>query len=361
MRIALLGPWPPPFGGVSTHLQRLTYGLEQRGVTVDVWTGRERVRGGCRTHAGAFVKVGWYLRQLTDRGADVIHAHAVAGNLGFLARLAPLAHVGRPLLLTLHSFRPHPEDETIRGHRRLRRLLAPFTHIICVGAEVRDALIGIGVSPSRASVVSPYLPPPRAIEPPQLPAALEVFFAAHAPVLTANASDLALHRGVDLYGMDLCVELLDKLRADFPRVGLVFVIAGCSDEAHLARMRDRIAALGLTRDLLVHRSEEEYWPVIARSDLLVRATASDSFGISVAEALDLGIPAVASDVCARPPGTVLFHNRDSIDLVRQVWRVLRDGPPEAPTPPEAARTLEEILALYAGLVRAQPHAEDATM
>ena len=50
----------------------------------------------------------------------------------------------------------------------------------------------------------------------------------------------------------------------------------------------------------------------------MRSTFADGDAITVREALDLGIPVVASDVVARPPGAVLFTTGDEADLSRKL-------------------------------------------
>ena len=55
---------------------------------------------------------------------------------------------------------------------------------------------------------------------------------------------------------------------------------------------------------------------------MVRPTCTDGFGVSIQEAITFGCPAVASDVCQRPTGTVVFKNRDMEDFERKVRSIL---------------------------------------
>jgi len=63
-----------------------------------------------------------------------------------------------------------------------------------------------------------------------------------------------------------------------------------------------------------------------KSDIFVRPTAVDSYGISVAEAIHFKVPAVASDVCPRPEGAVLFKSRDTTDFIQRVKTVWENYP-----------------------------------
>jgi len=51
---------------------------------------------------------------------------------------------------------------------------------------------------------------------------------------------------------------------------------------------------------------------------LLRPNVSDGYGVSLQEALDLGVPAIASDVCERPKGAILFKNNDIDDLSQKI-------------------------------------------
>ena len=68
--------------------------------------------------------------------------------------------------------------------------------------------------------------------------------------------------------------------------------------------------------------ERELWPLFRKADLMVRPTCTDGYGISIAEALYFDCPAVASDVCVRPEGTLLFNNRDMDDFYEKASDIL---------------------------------------
>ena len=59
-----------------------------------------------------------------------------------------------------------------------------------------------------------------------------------------------------------------------------------------------------------------------KADLMIRPTCTDGYGISIAEALFFDCPAIASDVCPRPEGAVLFKNRDMDDFEQKTRELL---------------------------------------
>jgi glycosyltransferase involved in cell wall biosynthesis len=66
----------------------------------------------------------------------------------------------------------------------------------------------------------------------------------------------------------------------------------------------------------------EFYPIVKRSQLFIRPTYIDGYGVSIAEALHCKVPSIASDVCNRPEGTVLFKSRDITDLLSKVLDVI---------------------------------------
>lgn len=58
---------------------------------------------------------------------------------------------------------------------------------------------------------------------------------------------------------------------------------------------------------------------------LLRTNRIDGYGVSLQEAMDLGVPAVATSVCTRPIGTVLFENEDLDDMTQKINYVINQN------------------------------------
>ncbi len=61
-----------------------------------------------------------------------------------------------------------------------------------------------------------------------------------------------------------------------------------------------------------------------KSHVFLRPTNTDGDANSLREALFFRVPSVASDVCPRPEGTILFRNRDISDLTAKVEELLEN-------------------------------------
>ena len=334
MRIALVGNWPRPYGGVSVHVAALTRALRLRGVDVRVLDigegdhagdGVEPARGPLRcTAALAAVAAEGRLVHLHTNGANT-RSWLVALAAGRARR--PLAPRG---VLTLHS---GSAPGYLRGRPGRRQLAAAacagFGHVIAVNGEIAEELRRCGVPPSRVTVVPPFSPAQlEAIDPPDGVAA---FRAGHGPVLAAALL------ASPLYGADLLLAAFGALRRTSPRAGLVLFGAGTDGPPFRAP-----GVLGLGEI-----GHEAALGVLQAADVFVRPTRVDGDSVSVREALALGCRVVASDVGHRPAGCLLFPVGDAAALAARLREAVEGGRPGPGLPGEDP--FDAIVATYRAL------------
>jgi glycosyltransferase involved in cell wall biosynthesis len=311
-RVLLIGPMPPPHGGVSTFLRRSHHVLTRAGHQVQCIDTASLSRRGKLAAIIAARAQNFDLIQVN------VWSESILGLLWLLGRADKVQFVD-------HGWRM--VSSMSRSRRRLlSSLMARLGSFVVVGEHLLDMYREYEIElPKRVLLASSYIPPVTEDEPriiAQYPAELLAFIDRHRPVVIANAFQVALHEGIDLYGLDMCVELLSRLRRTAATAGLVIAFSRTGDEAHLARLRTSIADLGLAEHVFVFAGDKEIWPLFRRCHLMVRPTATDGYGLSIAEALSVGCPAVASDVCARPRGALIFASRDIDDFERKCREAL---------------------------------------
>jgi glycosyltransferase involved in cell wall biosynthesis len=207
--------------------------------------------------------------------------------------------------------------------------------VVCVNEELRNAAESLGVEAQKLISAPGFLPPePGASDPCLLPSDTVDFVESHRPIIAANGK-VNWYKGMDLYGLDLLVDLVADLSADYPNIGLVVAFWDHSreDDSYLADLRDRARKLGVEKSVLFQTRSAKFLPVLSKADAFVRPTCTDGDANSVREALYLGVPCVASDCVGRPEGTTLFRSRSGEDLVRQVRLVLSQSASENVQPP----------------------------
>ena len=348
LRLTMVGVYPPPYGGVSIHVQRLLAGCLENNIQAAVFDLSLRSKKSANV-----LNFFWNWPRLFFGHYDIIHVHTVNRSwqvpwlFGILARLKRAGFV-----VTYHSLRYRPEDFSRLGRRMTKVVLKSASCCVTINAVIRERLVALGAPPGKVSVVSPYLPPlVKQEEITAVPPSVWTFIAAHRPVISANAFAIIRDKGVDLYGIDMCVELCAALKKLYPAVGLVFFLPDIRDYEYFHELKRRIAEKGIGDNFLFQTRPCQLYPVIMKSDIFVRPTVVDSYGVSVAEAIHFKVPAVASDVCLRPEGAVLFKRRDEADFIRCVKAVWENHPDfkaklETAGPVSA---LGDILAIYRAL------------
>lgn len=356
--VALIGPYPPPYGGVSVHLKRLVARLETNGVRAQIYcqplpkgTGRDNIVS-VRRH----LLWQWWLPQYGWRCKEtIIHCHQ---GWSWTPAMWAMRRLGHQIVMTIHNQMVFEQwGRTSELERQTARALFADRSVawVAVSSEVQKRLLKIGVPAKRIAVIPAYLTPTQlGDQAPQLPASLQVFLRSHYPVLSAYGTNLAFDpQGCDLYGYDLCIELVHQLKEEYPSIGLAISVNQVNRPDYLADLKRRIDRYGLQSNMLFFTEPlEEAYPLWQASNLYVRPTTTDGDSLAVREALSLGVPVVASDVSPRPECVEVFRSRDLTELVGSVRQVLQNQEVYRRTAAEFSRTdnFAPLLALYNTLV-----------
>lgn len=340
MRVALLGNWPPPFGGVAVHVASLARALRSRGhevAVLDLGTGG---------HAGAGVRQargpGRLAAALAVATAErrLVHCHTNGANARSWLVAAAAGRARRPGaprgVLTLHSGSLPAFLRADARHRALARLAcAGFGAVVAVNEEIAGALALAGVD--RPVAVLPAFSG-EVMERPHPPAGLTAFRERHAPLLAA-----ALAPG-PIYGADDLAAAFGALQARLPGAGLVTFGDGTEHPAWNGRGR-----LGLGEV-----EHAEALGVLAAADVFVRPTRADGDAITVREALALGCAVVASDVGHRPAACLTYPSGDRPALLARLLDAVRRGRTVAADATDPAGAgFEPLLRIYERLAGGQ--------
>ena len=306
MKTLLVGPYPPPHGGISVHVS----GLEKRSLAAGVPV---KVLNSNNANAKLVSRiVGHSLRGWT------VHCHTNGHNLKswLLAGICGTAgKTGAGAILTLHSgMVPAWLKAASPKHRLLARLVCrTYARIICVSAAIRDALAALGVPPGKLEMAEAYLGVAATGAAPE-PQVLN-WMKAHSPLL----STAVFFRPE--YGFEGLLSALSKLRRQNPLIGCLVM----GDGEHRAEAEQTIRAAGLERSVLLMGDVEHDVCVtlISRSDVFVRPTLEDGDSVSVREAVGLGVPVVASAVGTRPAAAILFPRGDASAMAQSIETALR--------------------------------------
>lgn len=303
--------FPPPFGGVTIFLQRLKYytdiSKDRRIYYVDIsrCNVEEKTKKGiiCINRSQTFSFL------LREKPAHIIfHSNSVFHlllNVLFMHR---------------HRFIYFTHGESIlkaknkRGWRH--RVLSKAEYIVCptdhIYSEVKSTFPNTNVKEISFVLYPEELQP---LHEPKLDALREkVDF-----VFSSYASSLSDHEGASIYGVDMLIEALYRLRKDGYNCGMVFLISNISDQRKFQDYMERVRELGLKDHFVVlDQPIDEASRLYKDTDAYLRATNMDANAFSVYEALKAGTPVLASDAAPRPEGCLTFENRNVDHLVEKM-------------------------------------------
>ncbi len=319
-KVAIIGPYPPPYGGVSIHVQRMHYILQERNVDHTVYTKIDPERPDL---VDISRKENWWLKYFFTAKENIIHFHNFDWREGVLSIL--MGFRGKKVILTIHGEKFNDEiNQSIWFKRKIFIWsLKNVDTVIAVNPKIKDLIISLGARPERVECIPAFITPiARDEDIAGIPQQAWAFINSHKPIVSANASKIVFYNNEDLYGIDMCIDLCANLKNNYPQIGFVFCLPEVGDYEYLEQMKQKIKEKGIENNFLLQTKPCQMYPIIMKSDIFVRPTNTDGDAVSLREALCFKIPSIASDVVSRPEGVVIFRSRDTNDFTSKVKDVL---------------------------------------
>ncbi len=345
--IALIGQYPPPYGGVAIHIKRLGQCLEKQGFPYNIycfWT-EEQSEGKIIRRKGWKL---WLLYYFFSVKEQILHLHNYIPYM--MIGLSVIAIFRkRILVVTFHSFRYTTSDINLIDRFAFWIAKKANACFIVVSFEVKEKIMAMGVGVESINVIPAYIQPAVISEEvKEILGETRDFINEHYPVITANASFLRYHNGNDLYGIDMCIDLCAYLKTYFPRVGVLLCLSEVGDISYYGELNQMVLDKGIASSFLFQTAQCQYYPILMNSNIFVRPTNSDGDAISVREALFFKVPVVASNAVARPEGVVLFESRNMDNFRLKVKSVLDNYEQykEALDEVEVVDYADEIITIY---------------
>ncbi|HNY26046.1 MAG TPA: glycosyltransferase family 4 protein [Candidatus Sumerlaeota bacterium] len=327
--LAIIGPYPPQFGGISIHILRLGTLLDSRGIPYKIYNTSSRAEVPGKVVSilkWRSVRALWYA--ISGREACV-YLHVQRLGLWLLGAFMQRFR-GKRFMLCLHNMNIHNWCVTSAWKRWLIQWVVCNTYaLVCVNQRVYRSVLDLGVSRDRVFYLPSFLPPgPESTRKSDVCQEVWAAMEGRHPLIAANGK-VAWHDGQDLYGLDLLLELAVRLKPNYPNLKIVvcFWDHKPEDQPYLDKLIALAREKGVDGNLCFNTRQGPFIPVLAEADVFVRPTNTDGDATSIREALALGVPSVVSDVVERPEGSLLFRTRDLDDFEEKVRQVLsKTGP-----------------------------------
>jgi glycosyltransferase involved in cell wall biosynthesis len=318
VRYYLVGPSPPPLGGISVHVSRRAAQLRREGHIVSIVD---------LSAGGAMHRWRRLSEMLMSPGEAVFEVHTYDFTVFAVLLARPFR---KRLTYTDHNTPLYGRslDPVRRGI--FQRFLLAAEEVAFVSERLRTVFLEQGYRLPHSTVVrNAFLPPPVEDEARIWGTYDEEtvrFAESHSPLIVANASEILFYDGVDLYGLDMCVDLASRITSEHPRAGVLFVLGNSSTNAdYISHQLDRARTTGAESSFHLLTGQRELWPLLKRAEAVIRPTTSDGYAVSLQEALYFGTPVVASDVSERPPGAICFPSRDVDGAYRALLMALGES------------------------------------
>lgn len=326
-KVLLVGGIPRPVGGVTQHVWRLAAQLGgTRTQVLDLYPGAGKYPlpdVPIRTAPNhSLLRSCWFLRQLWETAAPTIHFHfSTVRRISLLDVVLKTVSRGRRHVLTLH----HGElmlgwrELTPRQQRAFVRSLNAFDQIVTLSHQQTEFYESIGRIPSELLLpATSYVPLTdsllKSLECSRDPLASIPQLGTETRILVASGYP------EDIYQHELCLHALDELKSSFPSHLVLCLYGSPRSQSYLKQLLKQCERNDVT--VLWDLDFAEFMSILRRASLYLRPTLVDSFGLAVADAINAGVPAVASDVCQRYPGAFLVDAKDPRACVDVCQRVL---------------------------------------
>jgi len=312
--IVQFGPYPPPYGGISTYVKRMNLYLNSKNIKNEVWSST------CKKGIDELKQVRLkYLPMyvMADKNIRIIHFNITGISSKLYIGICNEVFFGkRKKVLTIHG---DSKDLFISRKFLIRRALNSFDTIICVKKGDKKYLQSMGISKAIYEIPAYITPVENENDFKHIPQDIWDFIESSKFLISANGC-VRLYNNEDLYGFDMLIELIRKLKDKGYSVSLLIALLGSdmennSEKLYYQGLKDKIREYNILNNIMIFEvNDTEFYPILKKSKLFVRPTNTDGYGVSIAEALYYKIPAIASDVCSRPEGTLIFKSRNIDDL-----------------------------------------------
>lgn len=317
-KILLVGPYPPPLGGVSVHIKRLKKLLDFYRNKTECFYKSNKFKSRIIDSIKLFKLL--YLNDF-----DIIHIHGYFRAyilVIFLCRIFK----NYAIYYTAHNSRLF-ENKNIISKFFIKCFIKRLDYLVVVYRRILENYEQNKVKlPDKILVRNAFLPPPiedydRIFE--SYSKDTKKFLSEKKPIILANAWKISFYKNMDLYGLDLCIEVASQIKKMFPQLGFLFALANKDYNSHyIAQMKELIEEKGIKENFHIMTGQKELWPIFKRADLSLRPTATDGDALSIRESLYFNCPVIASDVVKRPEKTITFKSRDIGDLYSKVIKIL---------------------------------------
>ena len=333
MKVILIGSYPPPYGGISIHMQRLYKKLMRNGINTEIYSLNKIKKENERIKYFNLKKD--FIKLIFLKKDNIIHFHGSSFKARIL--LAITAYIfRRKVIMTVHGVSLEEEYKRLNiiGKVLYKFFLNKISYLIVVNPQIKEWCIQNNILKEKIEVIPGYIDPIVDEEDyekidKQVWNFIEKRKKAKDVVITANGN-IRFYNNEDLYGIDLLVELVERLREKNYKLSLIFALLGYEQQSkeeriYFEKLLKKIKDNKLESFIYFYKVKDtEYYPILEKADIFIRSTNTDGDAISLREGIYFKKICIASDVVVRPDEIILIKNRNIKELLLQVENVIKN-------------------------------------
>lgn len=322
-KIAIIGPYPPPYGGISVHIQRVLSYLDKANYSYDFYLENRIGNSGLACYKFYGFKKLISLFMLLFKKYTLIHHHSPDWKTR--AILLIYGMLGKNVYLHIHGVSLGEAIKAGGIKSFLMRNLLKFVNIIADNEDIAD--LARKYKAKSVALTDAFLPPLYKED------IYGRFILKYGKLLQSKEYVIFMVgwftycEGKDLYGFDLALQALQKVKEGINKDALLLVsINGVRSEKLHLKVKNYITKNNLNNNaLFIYEELPEIWPIYIVSSVFIRPTCTDGSALSVKEAAWFETPVIASDCVPRPEGVILFKNRSPDELFRKLTQVYKSN------------------------------------
>jgi len=325
-----MGNYPPPIGGISTHIKQLSQKLYENNMLEYVYSYLKDEVPDAPSYVkcallknkmilkyGIFSSLICVVKQLIKDKSDIIHFHhaPIWESISFLVLMLCSR---KKIVITIHD-----QFQLLDNYPRILKsgfnLLQKFSKRIkwiAVNENIKKQLEDLNIFSEDIFVIPAYIGSPNNDT---LPDEILSFLSGRSLKISFYAYSISLNDH-DLYGVAQVVKVSKLLKNIIPDFGLVMCLPNSDIMMH--DLINEIKNEDLESNILIVTTPlSSMVPLFKQTDIYLRPTTTDGDSVSIREALDSNCLVIASDAVNRIDSCVIYKLNDTSDLLKKILNV----------------------------------------
>lgn len=323
-RVAIVGIYPPPLGGISVHTKRLKEILDKNNINCTIFN-----EGQYEDIKNNIIRLKSYKNFIFNSyklNVDVIHFHCTTADVRALLWICKKINKKKKIILTIHgvSLKDQIEQSNFILKKSLIKSLKEIDKIIVVNKEYKEYLPKFGIESNKIHYIPPFIKPLRNNKDLEKIDNSIIDFLNYDGMKILTNGSIKFYHDEELYGFDLLIKSIKDLKKDNINVRLLISVLSYENQnkeerQYYLKLKESLKDLNLEKEIMFSEVKDtEYYPILELGDIFVRATNTDGDPISLKEALSFNVPSIASDIIERPEQCIIFKNRNVEDLTKKI-------------------------------------------